>query len=188
VQDARTRRGPHLPAALREVLENTNVIKCGVGIAKDLQKLADDEVTGELWTATGGVATAGFIDLGVLAWAHAIPAVGLKTLTAFFGHTLKKSKSISTSNWEARSLRGDQIYYAAQDAYAAVWILHQLHRFGALQLTTVPCLTTAQLNHTALSDLLNKSTHAAASPSVVSNSEVVCRRPSLENSKPYKYC
>eukprot|EP00976_Prorocentrum_cordatum_P083217 1185144-Prorocentrum_minimum.AAC.1 len=41
---------------------------------------------------------------------------------------MQKSKSVAMSNWEAHELSRNQIFYAAQDAYAGVWLLHELFR------------------------------------------------------------
>lgn len=112
-----------MPERLQQLLSNPAVVKLGIGIHQDLEKLEDDY----------SVRPQGFVDLAVLAWAYGMGDMGLKSMCAAFGHPLQKSKNISMSNWENVSLSGSQIMYAAQDAWASVWLcLRLFHRYVAL--------------------------------------------------------
>ena len=127
LQDPDTGETPYLPPSLRRLLENPSVIKCGAGIAQDMEKLGIDLLTP--WARREEVLKAGFVDLAVVAWGYGKDSgMGLKTLTAFFGHTMHKSKDVSRSRWNAKTLSTVQVHYAAQDAYAGAWILSQMHR------------------------------------------------------------
>lgn len=111
-----------LPARLRALLEDAAVWKCGCGITDDATLMLQD------W----GVRLASLFDMARVAGRlgdYASP--GLKGLCAAFGQALQKSKSVQLSNWAARPLRPAQCSYAAQDAFASVWLVQQLHRAHA---------------------------------------------------------
>ena len=51
----------------------------------------------------------------------------MKTAVALlFQRYFAKNKKISTSNWAAKQLSPQQIYYASADAYAALLVFEQL--------------------------------------------------------------
>ncbi|KAK3232681.1 hypothetical protein CYMTET_56982 [Cymbomonas tetramitiformis] len=110
-------QGEALPRDLRWLLENPEVLKCGVGIVQDLQKLSTDFNID---------ATRSYLDVGVIAAAHGIPSNGIKNLANHFGLVINKSKSVSMSNWERRRLSETQVFYAAQDAYMGIWLLQRI--------------------------------------------------------------
>lgn len=59
--------------------------------------------------------------------------VGLKNAVALlFQQHFVKSKSVSTSNWARKQLTGQQVEYAAADAYAPVLVFEELLRLGLL--------------------------------------------------------
>jgi len=103
-----------LPPFLKAVLEDERIWKCGVGIHNDLEKLNQDFE----------LCCKGFIDVGVVYTAYGNPEGGIKKMSEAFGLKMNKSKSVAMSNWEADDLSRNQIFYAAQDAYAGIWLLH----------------------------------------------------------------
>jgi hypothetical protein len=55
--------------------------------------------------------------------------IGVKTAVAIVLHKrFQKSKKVSTSNWSREQLTPAQLMYAANDAYAALKVLHALNR------------------------------------------------------------
>ena len=111
-----------LPPRLRALLEDAAVWKCGCGVTDDAALMLSD------W----GVQLASLFDMARVAprlGDYANP--GLKGLCAAFGRALHKSKSVQLSNWAQRPLRPAQSEYAAQDAYASIWLVEQLHRTHA---------------------------------------------------------
>ena len=111
-----------LPPRLRALLEDATVWKCGCGVTDDAALMLND------W----GVQLASLFDMARVAprlGDYANP--GLKGLCAAFGRALHKSKSVQLSNWAQRPLRPAQSEYAAQDAYASIWLVEQLHRTHA---------------------------------------------------------
>lgn len=108
----------HFPPRLRALLEDATVWKCGCGITDDAAMVLSD------W----GVRVASLFDMARVAprlGDYSSP--GLKGLCAAFGLALAKSKKVQLSNWAARPLGVQQQAYAAQDAYASIWIVQQLH-------------------------------------------------------------
>lgn len=97
---------------LKPILENPKIIKSGVALKDDLDKLRQiEEFT-----------PAGFEDLAQLAVPLKVEQTGLRNLTAiFFGKRI--SKSAQLSNWEKNPLTPAQINYAATDA----WISRELY-------------------------------------------------------------
>jgi ribonuclease D len=54
-------------------------------------------------------------------------SIGAKTAIALlFNRRFLKSKSVTTSNWEAKWLTDRQLLYAANDAFAAIQVFHAL--------------------------------------------------------------
>ena len=82
----------------------------------------------KLKSASCAVGLFRFLELGVVSWAYGMVEMGIKSMALAFGHSIQKSKTISMSNWEAYYMSESQIFYAAQDAYACVWLLLQLYK------------------------------------------------------------
>ena len=97
---------------LKPILENPKIIKSGVALKDDLDKLRQIE----------DFTPACFEDLAQLAAPLKIEQTGLRSLTAiFFGRRI--SKSAQLSNWEKQPLNPAQVNYAATDA----WISRELY-------------------------------------------------------------
>ncbi|CAE6516604.1 unnamed protein product [Rhizoctonia solani] len=113
------------PSRLRDILENYEIVKAGVGIAGDAKKLWKDY----------GVSLLGAVELSKLArvsdpsrWNTAKPGelIGLARLVeAYCSHQLIKNKKVKLSNWE-QLLDSKQIQYAASDALAGAIIYQHL--------------------------------------------------------------
>ncbi|CAE6462372.1 unnamed protein product [Rhizoctonia solani] len=113
------------PSRLRDILENYEIVKAGVGIAGDAKKLWKDH----------GVSLLGAVELSKLArvsdpsrWNTAKPGelIGLARLVeAYCSHQLIKNKKVKLSNWE-QLLDSKQIQYAASDALAGAIIYQHL--------------------------------------------------------------
>lgn len=59
-------------------------------------------------------------------------SVGAKSAIAIlFQRRFPKSKSVTMSNWAVPNLTDSQLIYAANDAYAAIRVYHELHQNGA---------------------------------------------------------
>lgn len=100
-----------LPASIREVLANPNIIKPGVAIRDDIKGLQE----------ISGFNPAGFIELQDYAKDLGIQNFSLKKLTAIvLGFRISKSQQLS--NWEAEELTEAQQIYAATDAWTALEI------------------------------------------------------------------
>jgi len=111
----------YVPQGLQQLLKATDVIKLGIGIRQDFEKLEDHYPY---------VTPQNYVDLAVVAAAYGMSEGWLEAMCGAFGHQLQKSKNISMSNWENQVLSGAQIHYAAQDAWASCWLLFRLfHRF-----------------------------------------------------------
>lgn len=101
----------HLLAGL---FANPKIIKAGVAVTGDIQKLH------EVMPFT----PAGFVELGKMAAKAGIKAMGVRTLAAqLLG--LRISKGAQCSNWERSELTPAQITYAATDA----WVCRELFLF-----------------------------------------------------------
>jgi hypothetical protein len=109
-------------AFLRSVIESSEILKVGFGLTSDrgalLRKL--------------GIRISAAVDLshGVRKLGYR-QAVGVKAAVAIvLARRLRKSKSITTSNWAASTLRPNQLLYAANDAYAALAVFHAMETPG----------------------------------------------------------
>jgi len=110
-----------LPPPLREILENTAIIKTGVSLAYDLKEL------NKLSPLNSG----GFIDLGQEAKQRGVKNHGLRGLCAvLLGFRI--SKSSQTSNWSKKNLTPAQIKYAATDAWVGRELYFRLQELKAL--------------------------------------------------------
>jgi ribonuclease D len=100
-----------LPAPIRKILANPEIIKPGIAIRDDIKGLK------EISPFTPG----GFIDLQDVAKEIGIHSYSLKKLTAIvLGFRISKSQQLS--NWEAPALSEAQQIYAATDAWTALKI------------------------------------------------------------------
>jgi hypothetical protein len=128
-----------LPQNLYDLLSSASVLKVGVGIRDDCQKLANDH----------GLACNGLVDLRNLARRENIQAraESLQALSAWAGLTLSKDPSVRLSDWAATHLRADQvriheatfcryepddsctrqIRYACEDAVVSLAVVHRMH-------------------------------------------------------------
>lgn len=98
-------------SSLMELIEDENIYKVGVNLTKDRQSLYSEF----------GVKIRGAIDIdGVLSKLTSRNSIGAKkAATIFLKRNLQKSKTMSTSNWEAKKLSEKQVKYAAEDACVA---------------------------------------------------------------------
>lgn len=104
-----------IPRELKDFLENEALLKVGVGLSDDMQRLR------KLASFTPG----GFLDLQKYVEAFRIESKSLKKLVAIvLGYKISKSQQLS--NWESDSLTDPQIRYAATDAWVCLEIYHAL--------------------------------------------------------------
>jgi ribonuclease D len=105
-------------AFLRSVLASPAIVKIGFGLKSDRRSLA----------RALGVELEGAVDLAetlrALRYRHALGARAAVAIV--LGRRLQKSKSVTTSNWAAPTLKPNQLLYAANDAYAALCVFHAL--------------------------------------------------------------
>ena len=105
-------------AFLRSVIESQTIVKVGFGLMSDRQALVR-RLGIKLGAAVELTAT-----LRALRYKHAL---GAKAAVAIvLGQRLQKSKSVTTSNWAAATLKPNQLLYAANDAYAALCVFRAL--------------------------------------------------------------
>ena len=108
---------PPLPF-LKSVIESQKIVKVGFGLKSD---------RGPLFRSLGikvGAAVELTTTLRALRYRQ---AVGAKAAVAIvLGQRLQKSKSVTTSNWASRTLKPNQLLYAANDAYAALCVFRAL--------------------------------------------------------------
>lgn len=110
-----------LPVIMR-LLESVEIKKIGFGLRGDLSHIA----------SRFGIRANAIIDLDRsfknLGYRN---AVGAKSAIAIlFQQRMTKSKSITTSNWASVDLSERQLVYAANDAYVALKVYHQLNEGG----------------------------------------------------------
>lgn len=103
---------------LRLVIESSAIVKVGFGLKSDR-----DPLRRKLGIRLGEI-----VDLS-----HTVrklgyrQAVGAKAAVAIvLGRRLRKSRSITTSNWALRNLSQNQLNYAAEDAYAPLAVFHAM--------------------------------------------------------------
>jgi ribonuclease D len=113
-------RFPQLMGLVRQVLESTQIIKVGFGLASDrspLQRNFDIELKGYVDLAQPLRALGHKNELG----AQAAVAVVLR-------QNLRKSKRMTMSNWQKARLEPAQLQYAADDALAALRVFDAIGR------------------------------------------------------------
>jgi ribonuclease D len=104
---------------LGNLFADARIIKAGVAVAGDIQKLH------EVMRFT----PAGFVELGKMAAKAGIKASGVRTLAAqLLG--LRVSKGAQCTNWERGELTPAQILYAATDAWVCREIFLFLEKMG----------------------------------------------------------
>jgi ribonuclease D len=107
-------------ATLGEMLAEKAIVKAGVALADDLQKLQ----------ALFAFEPAAVTDLGHVAKRHGLKQTGVRNLAGIFLGA-RITKGAKTTNWAARHLTQQQMTYAATDA----WICRELYlRFRELEL------------------------------------------------------
>ncbi len=107
------------PGLLRRIFASREIIKAGVAVADDLEKLS------ELGRFTAG----GFIDLGRVAREAGVKNRGLRGLAAvLLGFRI--SKGCQRSNWGHDHLTAKQIRYAATDAWVGREIYLRFEEMG----------------------------------------------------------
>ncbi len=96
-----TENGLSLPQQLFDLMSSTSVLKVGVGIRDDCQKLANDH----------GLICNGLVDLRNLARREnlQVRAESLQALSAWAGLTISKDPSVRLSDWATTHLRADQV-------------------------------------------------------------------------------
>ncbi|XP_075224527.1 exonuclease 3'-5' domain-containing 2 [Lycorma delicatula] len=100
----------YVPDCLKLLLFDESILKTGVAVTNDAHRLLKDY----------DVQCFGCIDLRFLAKYVGLKAAGLgKMSELYLGKELDKSWYVRCSNWEARELSGNQIKYAAEDAYVS---------------------------------------------------------------------
>ncbi len=104
-----------LGRSLRQLLEDPQVFKIGVGIRDDLRNLKK----------LGEFKPAGFIDMQEYAARFGIEDKSFSKLMAII-FKVRISKRQRISNWEAQELTDAQIRYAATDAWGALRMYQQL--------------------------------------------------------------
>jgi ribonuclease D len=105
---------------LKAVLESPNIIKVGFGLKSDR----------ELLGRKLGLRLNGVVDLS-----HELRSLGYKNdlgvksaVAIVLGQRLRKSKSVTTSNWSLPTLNENQLLYAANDAFAALAIYRAMKK------------------------------------------------------------
>ncbi|XP_054715998.1 exonuclease 3'-5' domain-containing protein 2-like [Uloborus diversus] len=110
------------PPGLVDLLKDRNILKVGVGVKDDIDKLYNDYCL-EVYN---------FLDVRHLA--KDLPelagkGLGLKTLSkVLLRRDLNKSYSLRCSDWNADKLSTDQLRYAADDAIVSAQIFQELRR------------------------------------------------------------
>ena len=105
---------------IKQLLETRRVIKVGFGLKSDRAQLHRKL----------GITPQAILDLDALFRNDGYRKdIGVKTAVAIVLHKrFQKSKKVSTSNWSCEQLTQAQLIYAANDAYAALKVLHALNR------------------------------------------------------------
>lgn len=104
--------------AVRQLLGDEHIIKAGFGLKSDRSKIRQRL----------GMQVAAILDLNDVFRARGYnKEIGVRMAVAvLFRQRFAKSKSVTTSNWASKLLNDRQKLYAANDAYAALQVFHQL--------------------------------------------------------------
>ncbi|KAJ3188974.1 hypothetical protein HDU85_004691 [Gaertneriomyces sp. JEL0708] len=135
-----------LPSSLRDFIQSGNILKVGVGIRGDMQRLKDHyKINAVPWSV---------IDLGDISKSLGVPGGSLKDLTLqYCGILLEKTKSNrfkSDVSWDSKAtvIGRQQVLYAANDAMAGLRVframfqvpkpinIHDPHPLSRLERTT----------------------------------------------------
>jgi hypothetical protein len=129
----------HAPTILRDVVNNPNIIKVGVGVDGDALELYrwskesaqkqsenNDPDSSMLWEMTSR------FDIGcILPSNNPGRQLGLRELAStILGVEITKNKKLAMSNWGVKHLRHEQISYAARDAWVSAACVQRLQRDG----------------------------------------------------------
>lgn len=107
-----------IPVELRQILEDPEIIKCGIACSDDASKLLQDYA----------IKVNGTFDIRFLALLANHKGEGLARLSkAVLNIELDKNWRISCSDWESHILTSTQIDYAAKDSFVAVEIFKKLY-------------------------------------------------------------
>ncbi|GAA5123687.1 3'-5' exonuclease domain-containing protein 2 [Luteolibacter yonseiensis] len=108
--------------AIIELLKSDKLIKIGFGLGGDLHQISQ----------RFGIRPASIIDLdrSFKQMGYRNPIGAKSAIAIYFNRRLRKSKSVTTSNWAAKELSESQLVYAANDAYAAIKVFHALREAG----------------------------------------------------------
>lgn len=104
--------------AIMELLKSDKLVKIGFGLGGDLHQISQ----------RFGIRPASIVDLdrSFRQLGYRNPIGAKSAVAIYFNRKLRKSKSITTSNWAAKELSEGQLIYAANDAYAAIKVFHAL--------------------------------------------------------------
>lgn len=106
-----------MPAELRQVLVDPNIMKVGFAL--------DREDAARLANEFDGLRVVNAVDVAADAAQCGFQKSGLKSMTeSLLGAQL--SKALRMSNWGARTLSHEQLHYAATDAYVSLLLHHKL--------------------------------------------------------------
>lgn len=109
--------------AIIELLKSDKLVKIGFGLGGDLHQISQ----------RFGIRPASIVDLdrSFKQLGYRNPIGAKSAVAIYFNRKLRKSKSVTTSNWAAKELSDSQLIYAANDAYAALKVFHALRETGA---------------------------------------------------------
>lgn len=104
--------------AIMELLKSDKLIKIGFGLGGDLHQISE----------RFGIRPASIVDLdrSFKQLGYRNPIGAKSAIAIYFNRKLRKSKSVTTSNWAAKDLSESQLIYAANDAYAALKVFYAL--------------------------------------------------------------
>lgn len=107
-------------ACVARLLESTSLVKVGFGLESDRGQLL----------RKFGITPGAVLDLGAVFRREGYrKSIGVRTAVAIvFKQHFRKPKSVATSDWAQPELRDNQLIYAANDAYAALKVLHALQK------------------------------------------------------------
>jgi ribonuclease D len=111
-----------MPAEVRDILEDPNIVKIGAAVRDDLKALKK---------LSPSFRPASFFDLNEELKRIGFLNVGVRNLSAMVLN-IRISKSEQVSNWEGEILTDKQKLYAATDAWACLEIFERLYRGGHL--------------------------------------------------------
>jgi len=102
------------------LLESKSLVKVGFGLESDRGQLL----------RKFGITPGAVLDLGTVFRREGYrKSIGVRTAVAImFKLHFRKPKSVTTTDWSLPDLRDNQLVYAANDAYAALKVLHALQQ------------------------------------------------------------